>query len=257
MVIDTGFPDTWVAAPCDAFDCPTGIALYNSSKSSTAVNKTTSTGEIFLPHAVRDIFSDTFVVGSFTLTISFLTTGVDSPIPALAPASGGLGMGFPTTAATTDLPFWRAILEDSRISSPEFSIWLPRIGSPGAGALTFGGTNTSLYSGEIEYLNLADTNSTYWALRLSAMTVQNTSISLSSGRLAVFDTAASMILGPSDDVDAIWSAVLGASLNVSAHLYQYRESSFSPSNEKLPMNALPSSSSSSSFIYSNRLATRT
>jgi hypothetical protein len=89
------------------------------------------------------------------------------------------------------------------------------------------------------------------------MTVQNTSISLSSGRLAVFDTAASMILGPSDDVDAIWSAVLGESLNVSAHLYQYRESSFSPSNEKLPMNALPSSSSSSSFIYSNQLATRT
>jgi hypothetical protein len=41
MVIDTGFPDTWVAAPCDAFDCPTGIAFYNSSKSSTAVNKTT------------------------------------------------------------------------------------------------------------------------------------------------------------------------------------------------------------------------
>ncbi|KAJ7105515.1 hypothetical protein C8R44DRAFT_329376 [Mycena epipterygia] len=33
MVIDTGFPDTWVAAPCNAFDCPTGIALYNSSKS--------------------------------------------------------------------------------------------------------------------------------------------------------------------------------------------------------------------------------
>ncbi|KAJ7351274.1 aspartic peptidase domain-containing protein [Mycena albidolilacea] len=221
MVIDTGFPDTWVAAPCDAFDCPTGIALYNSSKSSTAVNKTTSTGEIFLPHAVGNIFSDTFVVGSFMLTISFLTTGVDSPIPALAPASGGLGMGFPTTAATTDLPFWRAILEDSQISSPEFSIGLPRIGSPGAGALTFGGTNTSLYSGEIEYLNLADTNSTYWALRLSAMTVQNTSIGLSSGRLAVFDTAAGMILGPSDDVDAIWSSVLGASLNESAHLYQY------------------------------------
>jgi cathepsin D len=130
-------------------------------------------------------------------------------------------MGFPTTAATTDLPFWRAILEDSQISSPEFSIWFPRVGSPGAGALTFGGTNTSLYSGEIEYLNLADTNSTYWALRLSgtwitysisnvalttcstAMTVQNTSISLSSGRLAVFDTAASIILGPSDDEDAI------------------------------------------------------
>ncbi|KAJ7331307.1 hypothetical protein DFH08DRAFT_966332 [Mycena albidolilacea] len=52
----------------------------------------------------------------------------------------------------------------------------------------------------------------YWALHLSAMTVQNTSISLSSGRLAVF-TAASMILGPSDDVDAIWSSVLGTLLN--------------------------------------------
>ncbi|KAF7351968.1 Acid protease [Mycena venus] len=219
MAVDTGFPDIWIAAPCDVFDCPTGFPLYNSSKSSTAVNK--STGEISLnlnQNLQGFIFTDTIRMGSYSISdAAFLSLGPDSPVPVPLPCSGSIGLGFAPIAQTTNLPFWRAILEGKDISAPEFSIWLSHNG----GAITFGGVNNSLFSGDIDYLDLAETNSTYWALDIAAVTVQGKSVNISKNRLAVFDTASAFIFAPQADMDAIWAAVPGSTLNGTEGLYQF------------------------------------
>ncbi|KAJ6592644.1 aspartic peptidase domain-containing protein [Mycena capillaripes] len=226
MHLDTAFPDIWVAAPCDVFDCPTGIPLYDSTKSSTAVNKSTSATTVSLDpqQAVNGyIFTDTIRLGSYSISnAAFLTLGPESPLPAPLPCSGSLGLGFAPIARTTNLPFWRAILQEQ--GSAEFSVWLsridPKVESHG-GALTFGGVNNSLFSGDIEYLDLTDTNSTYWALNVSAVTVQGKSVGLSNHRLAVFDTSSLFIFAPATDMDAIWAAVPGSTYNHLAGFYQY------------------------------------
>ncbi|KAJ6573034.1 aspartic peptidase domain-containing protein [Mycena vulgaris] len=193
MALDTGFPDIWVAAPCDVFDCPTGMPLYNSRKSSTAVNKTA--GQISLSedqHLEGFIFTDTIRVGSQSISnAAFLSLG-DSIMPVPPPCSGSMGLGFAPIGQTTNLPFWRAILEGKDISSPEFS-----------------------------YLDLVETNATYWALDISAVTVQGKSVSISKNRLAVFDTASAFLFAPKADMDAIWAAVPGSTLDTTSDFYQY------------------------------------
>ncbi|KAJ6565598.1 aspartic peptidase domain-containing protein [Mycena vulgaris] len=218
MALDTGFPDIWVAAPCDVFDCPTGMPLYNSRKSSTAVNKTA--GQISLSedqHLEGFIFTDTIRMGSQSISnAAFLSLG-DSIMPVPPPCSGSMGLGFAPIGQTTNLPFWRAILEGKDISSPEFSVWLSHNG----GTLTFGGVNNTLFSGDIEYLDLVETNATYWALDISAVTVQGKSVSISKNRLAVFDTASAFLFAPKADMDAIWAAVPGSTLDTASDFYQY------------------------------------
>ncbi|KAJ6592532.1 aspartic peptidase domain-containing protein, partial [Mycena capillaripes] len=231
MHLDTGFPDIWIAAPpCDVFACPTAIPLYDSTKPSTAVKKSTSATAFSLDTQPVDgyIFKDIIRLGSYSISnAAFLTAGPNSPVPAPAPCSGSLGLGFAPIAQTTNLPFWRAILQEQ--GSTEFTD--PNVESYG-GALTFGGVNNSLFSGDIEYLDLTDTNSTYWALNVSdalsgssslrsAVTVQGKSVGLSNHRFAVFDNSSLFIFAPATDMDAIWTAVPVSTYNHQAGFYRY------------------------------------
>lgn len=102
-------------------------------------------------------------------SVRYVVSLGDSIMPVPPPCSGSMGLGFAPTGQTTNLPFWRAILEGKDIASPEFSIWLSHNG----GTLTFGGVNNTLFSGDIEYLALADTNATYWALEISGAALNN------------------------------------------------------------------------------------
>ncbi|KAJ7727977.1 hypothetical protein DFH07DRAFT_945802 [Mycena maculata] len=85
------------------------------------------------------------------------------------------------------------------------------------GGFTFGRVNPLYYSGDIGFLSLTGTASTYWSLNVSgapAIAVQGASVSVNnSTALAAFDTATNFITGPATDVQAIWAAVLGANVN--------------------------------------------
>lgn len=66
------------------------------------------------------------------------------------------------------MPFWEAIINSGQASAPEMGLWLSRkTGDNLGGALTFGGAHSSYYSGDIEYLDLAGKESTFWALDVS------------------------------------------------------------------------------------------
>jgi len=69
-----------------------------------------------------------------------------------------MGLGFASVLRTT--PFWGALYLAGQLSEPLFSFYLeryinqPLMDSAPGGILTLGGTNSSLYQGSIEYLNL-------------------------------------------------------------------------------------------------------
>jgi cathepsin D len=91
-----------------------------------------------------------------------------------APVSGLMGLAFDSLASTQATPFWQAVTNNDQLSAPEMSFWLARDANPSSatslapgGIFTLGGTNSSLFSGDIEFLDLASTPS-FWLLSLSS-----------------------------------------------------------------------------------------
>jgi cathepsin D len=91
-------------------------------------------------------------------------------------AAGFMGLAFQSIASTEALPFWQALVNNNQFTSPQMSFWLTRFlnnndaqaAEPG-GVLTLGGSNTTLYTGDIEFLNMPSSDPpSYWLLQLSS-----------------------------------------------------------------------------------------
>jgi len=162
--------------------------------------------------------SDNVTMGGFTvpsqtfLSVDAMTTGlVESPV------SGLMGLAFESLASTQSTPFWQAITNNNLLSAPEMSFWLARDSDPTSasslapgGVFTLGGTNTSLFSGDIEFLDLASTPS-FWLLSLSSLTVNGKSLTLSTSKpLSAIDTGTTLIGGPSEDVLNLYGLIPGS-----------------------------------------------
>ena len=105
----------------------------------------------------------------YLVSVDAMTTGlVDTPV------SGLMGLAFQSLASTGATPFWLAVT--NLFSAPEMSFWLARNlnkvsgkSLASGGVFTLGGTNSTLFSGDIEYLNLVSTPSLkHWLLSLSS-----------------------------------------------------------------------------------------
>ena len=150
-----------------------------------------------------------------------------------------MGLAFQSIASTQALPFWQALVNDNMFTSPQMSFWLTRFlnnndaqaAEPG-GVLTLGGSNTTLYTGDIEFLDMPNSDTpSYWLLQLSStcnlvsfsqewltmdlrldITVQGKSVKIATGdgAMSAIDTGTTLIGGPSVDVQSIWAAVPGS-----------------------------------------------
>jgi cathepsin D len=143
------------------------------------------------------------------------------------PIAGLMGLAFTSIASTQAPPFWLAVANSTnssnQLSSPDMSFWLSRNPkgrgtelAPG-GLFTFGGTNTTLFSGEIEFLPLqllkAFPTYSYWLLSLSTLTVNGKTVTKSVKALAAIDTGTTLIGGPEADVVALYDAIPGSQPN--------------------------------------------
>ena len=82
-----------------------------------------------------------------------------------------MGLAFTSLAVTGLTPFWLSLAASGQLDSPVMSFWLTRstgtsdLGIYG-GVLTLGGTNSSLYTGTIEFIDLVQAS--YWSLSLTS-----------------------------------------------------------------------------------------
>jgi cathepsin D len=134
------------------------------------------------------------------------------------PVSGLLGLGFQSIASSKATPLWQTLVSNGAWTDPLMAFYLTRyINQSNAQSLEFGGsftmgfTNTSLYTGEIDYIDLP-TSGSYWILPLSTMTVQGTQISLPSGSAsyAAIDTGTTLVGGPSQYIAEIFAQIPGS-----------------------------------------------
>ncbi|KAK7002214.1 acid protease [Favolaschia claudopus] len=219
VMIETLMSDVWVGAQ-DCAGCPSGVALYDPTKSSTA---STNGGSIDVHYGNGTVSAPTFKDIIRIVVASKMTENLIS-----RPISGMLGLALHTAWATPD-PFWLQAIPGASESLMGF--WLSRFSDktnlaneePG-GAFTFGGVNSSLYSGEIEYRPPSQKFSGfYWSIDISALNIQGQKINVNeSTKAAVFDMSVAGIGGPPADVRAVWDAVQGSSpTSDPSGFYQY------------------------------------
>ncbi|KAJ3772679.1 aspartic peptidase domain-containing protein [Lentinula raphanica] len=218
VVLDTGSSDLWVTGS-SCRNCDKSTPLFDSSNSSSFKSSSSSSsnsGQTTIQYGsgavAGTLAQDTVTLGGFTvsdqtfLLADELTNGLlDGPV------SGIMGLAFESIASTDSTPFWQALVNAGDLSSPEMSFWLAREGSTvSGGVFTLGGSNTSLFSGDIEFLDTQGTPS-FWLLTMNALTVQSQSISLgSSSQLSAIDTGTTLIGGPSDAVQNFYASIAGS-----------------------------------------------
>ncbi|KAF9219784.1 acid protease [Gyrodon lividus] len=217
VLLDTGSSDLWVAGTSCGKACD-GIGMFNASASSTFNNQSTpfyiqyGQGE-----AAGYVATDTVQMAGFSVSNQGFAV-VDAVSQGLlsSPLSGLIGLAWSTIASSNQTPFWQTLASSGAWDSALFAVQLTRFTNdsnaqqlePG-GVLTMGYTNSSLYTGSIEYIDIPG-EPTYWSLPLDALTVQGTSISLASSSLAAIDTGTTNIAGPLDAVEAIYAQIPGS-----------------------------------------------
>jgi cathepsin D len=241
VVLDTGSSDLWLAGP--SFTCTNSFCqnapVFATSQSSSfktiaSISETTITygsGSV-----AGTLGSDTVTMGGFTVDAqTLLIADRESPDLVQSPVSGLMGLAFQALASTQALPFWQALLNGNQLSAPEMSFWLARDTStninssslvPG-GVFTLGGTNSTLFSGDVEFttmVSLPNTNvNSFWLLSLTGVTVNGKTVQISTGDQAIsaIDTGTTLIGGPQADVLAIYTAIGGAPSKVNSGFYTF------------------------------------
>ncbi|KAH9001074.1 acid protease [Lactarius akahatsu] len=222
LILDTGSSDLWFATTVCA-SCPSGTPEFDPSKSTSLQ---TGTDPISLKYgsgsAAGIIARDTITMGPFTVDQQIFVAVTDITSGLIKGALAGImGLAFQGIASTDALPFWQALVNDNLFPNPEFSFFITRFvddasakdEEPG-GVLTLGGTNTTLYQGDIDFRSFTSPikGGSFWLQTVTGVTVNGKSVSLPSGDLAVaaIDTGTTLIGGPTAAVNAVWAAVPGA-----------------------------------------------
>ncbi|KAH0836319.1 aspartic peptidase domain-containing protein [Lanmaoa asiatica] len=218
VVLDTGSSDLWVVDSSCGSACK-NIATLNPSSSSTFKNLSTSflvqygSGE-----AAGSVAQDVVEMAGFSVSnqgfavVDTMTTNL-----LTSPVSGIMGLAWQPIASSQQMPFWQTLASSGAMDSALFAIQLRRYSNaskpstlePG-GELTIGYTNSSLYTGSIDYIDIPGTPD-YWYLPLDSLTVQGTAVSVGSGTIAAIDTGTTNIAGPSSAIQAIYAQIPNSS----------------------------------------------
>ena len=202
----------------------------------------------------NQVFCDyPFKIGFFPPSLTYHLVSVDEIEDNVIddPMAGLLGLAFQILASTQAVPYWQAIT--ALFSQPVFSFWLQRqinvaVSSSGVaagGVFTLGGTNETLFSGDIEFIGLLNSNAAtplaFWLLALTSkcsveqdvvcrsqplsdITVNGTPLKLPTiNGSAAIDTGTTLIGGPQDIVQRLYAAIPGSRV-ASGHagFYEFR-----------------------------------
>lgn len=183
VVLDTGSSDLWVASTgCSS--CSASTPAFDTSKSSTIAQVTTSSGQaaaVTIHYGSGSvaglIATDVVTMGGFTNTAQGMLVATQLTSGLLdGDASGIMGLAFEALASTQAVPFWQGLVTANQLTDPEFGFWLTReLDNQSApddafgGEFTLGGTNSTLFTGDIEFLDMPTTTQpSFWLLTMSS-----------------------------------------------------------------------------------------
>jgi len=224
VILDTGSSDLWVA-DSNCGNCDQTTPVFNSGASKTFEQVQTSPIPISYGsgNVAGILATESVSMGNFSITAQgFLSVESVSKDLLTGSVSGIMGLAFGAISSTGAIPFWNALITDNQLAAPEMAFWLTRFRGtnfkdeePG-GSFTLGGTNASLFQGDIEFLPMAGPSQpTFWLLGVSVINVQGQSLKLAAtgnNALAAIDTGTTLIGGPTTDVANLWAQIPGSAL---------------------------------------------
>ncbi|PPR01067.1 hypothetical protein CVT26_016014 [Gymnopilus dilepis] len=234
IVLDSGSSDFWLAST-GCSNCKSNAPVFQSSKSQSFHPSAVANSDISINYESGAVSgsmgSDSVKMGGFTVASqTFVTVNSVTSNVLQGEISGLMGLAFSTLAVTRATPFWQALLNANQFSSPDMSFWLARANPSSTaeevngGVFTLGGTNSSLFSGDIDFQQFPVNTPSYWLQTLSSVTVNGQTVDVATGPsvLSAIDTGTTLIVGPANDVAAIWEAVPNSSpSDVSSGFFRY------------------------------------
>ncbi|KAG8792930.1 hypothetical protein FRC12_004446 [Ceratobasidium sp. 428] len=220
VALDTGSSDLWFQSDACA-TCTQGAKIQTTS---------TSLKRTGLPFSIKygsgavggEIVSDVVQMGGFTVQDQIMGLVNQTQGRLMTGNTAGLlGLAFKLLSNTQSTPFWEALVSGGQWSEPLMSFWMTRYtnvttaqAEEYGGEFRMGGTNTTLYTGDIEYHAMPATVNSYWMIPLRQITVNGgapmiiTNLGVTS--LAAIDTGTTLIGGPPDIVANIYQQIPGS-----------------------------------------------
>ncbi|KAJ7588116.1 aspartic peptidase A1 [Mycena floridula] len=220
VILDTGSADLWIADSSCQSGCD-GIQTFDSSASSTFATQNKNFGITYGSGAASgQLGTDTVQMAGFSVSAQVLAL-CDTVSSGLltSPVSGLLGLAFSTISSSGATPFWENLVQSGAWDTPAMAFQLTRYIDdeqaqelePG-GSFTMGFLNSSFYTGDVDYNSIPDGKTSYWTQTISSITVQGSSITLSSDSdaYAAIDTGTTLVGGPATDIAAIYAQIPGS-----------------------------------------------
>ncbi|XP_045039345.1 renin [Desmodus rotundus] len=202
VIFDTGSANLWVpSTKCSPLYTACEIhSLYDSSESSSYVENGTEFTIHYGSGKVKGFLSqDTVTVGGITVTQTF---GEVTELPLmpfmLAKFDGVLGMGFPAQAVEGVTPVFDHILSQRVLKEDVFSVYYSRNSHLLGGEIVLGGSDPQYYQGNFHYVSISKTGS--WQIKMKGVSVRSATLLCEEGCMAVVDTGASYISGPTSSL---------------------------------------------------------
>ncbi|KAG9126991.1 hypothetical protein FRC07_001114 [Ceratobasidium sp. 392] len=237
VALDTGSSDLWFQSDV-CTTCTEGAKIQT---------KSTSLRRSGAPFSIKygsgqvggEIVSDVVQMGGFTMQDQVMgLVNQSTGILMTGQSAGLLGLAFQSLANTQSVPFWEALVSGGQWVEPLMSFWMTRYTNVSTaraeefgGEFRMGGTNTTLYTGDIEYHDMPATMNSYWMIPLrreGLLLSQQTpladytiEISVNGGEpmiitnigvtsLAAIDTGTTLIGGPPDIVANVYKQIPGS-----------------------------------------------
>ncbi|KAF8507481.1 aspartic peptidase A1 [Hysterangium stoloniferum] len=239
VILDTGSSDLWVASTQCSIGCQGTPAVYNPASSSTFSDGGRTVSITYGSGAVRGgLCTDDVSIGGFGIkSQGFLFAEQVTQRLLDQSFSGLLGLGFKSIANSGVTPLVQGLAGRNAFTNPLMSFYLERhIDDPNmqtvasGGLFTLGDTNSSLFTGEIDFVNIPSTVTPgFWLIPVSGIDALSTYVSLrsnlstgvsvggqatnvsqgssTSANLAAVDTGTTLIGAPHDAIVAIYSKI--------------------------------------------------
>ncbi|GJE96864.1 aspartic protease [Phanerochaete sordida] len=212
---DTGSSDLWVpSSSCTSSTCKSKNK-YTASSSSTSSKKS---GSFSIEYGDGSTVSGPVYTNSVTVAGLTAKNQYFSPVTTLSssfsgdPIDGILGLAYPAISNLGQEPFFNTLIDQGTVSEGVFGFKLASSGS----TLFLGGTDTSKYTGSIEYHSI-DQSTGFWqatgAKSVAGSKTPNTNFE------TIIDSGTTIMYGPPSAVKTFYAAIPGSAVYDSSQGY--------------------------------------
>lgn len=215
---DTGSSDLWVpSSSCTSSTCRSKNK-YTASRSSTGTRRS---GSFSIQYGDGSTVSGPVYTDSVTVAGLTANNQYFSPVTTLSssfsgdPIDGILGLAYPAISNLGATPFFNTLINQGTVSAGVFGFKLASTGSE----LFLGGTDSSLYTGSIEY-HAIDRSTGFWQARGASALVNGRAVV--SNFETIIDSGTTIMYGPPSAVRTLYRSIPGSAVyDSSAGYYSY------------------------------------